>query len=184
MLKLQYFGYLSWRADSLEKTLILGNIEGKRRRWQRLRWFDSITDSVDMNLSKLWEVVEDRGVWCAAVKGHKESERTWHRESQSILGSVIKMTTQLPAASPRAPDLFPSDISAREWSLTFTSVTFTDDVDRFSLYRTCYPENCFWRGGHDSAQLDDSESCARISGLRRRMWSFGIMQMIQFLTPL
>ena len=56
------------RADSLEKTLMLGKIEGKRRRgWQRIRWLDSITDSVDMNLSKLWEIVEDRGVWYAAV---------------------------------------------------------------------------------------------------------------------
>ena len=56
------------RADSLEKTLMLGKIEGKRRRgWQRIRWLDSITDSVDMNLSKLWEIVEDRGAWYAAV---------------------------------------------------------------------------------------------------------------------
>ena len=68
MLKLQYLGHLMGRADSLEKTLMLGKIEGKRRRgWQRIRWLDSITDSVDMNLSKLWEIVEDRGVWYAAV---------------------------------------------------------------------------------------------------------------------
>ena len=67
-LKLQYFGHLMRRANSLEKTLMLGKIEGKRRRgWQRIRWLDSITDSVDMNLSKLWEIVEDRGVWYAAV---------------------------------------------------------------------------------------------------------------------
>ena len=68
MLKLQYLGRLMGRADSLEKTLMLGKIEGKRRRgWQRIRWLDSITDSVDMNLSKLWEIVEDRGAWYAAV---------------------------------------------------------------------------------------------------------------------
>ena len=68
MLKLQYLGHLMGRADSLEKTLMLGKIEGKRRRgWQRIRWLDSITDSVDMNLSKLWEIVEDRGVRYAAV---------------------------------------------------------------------------------------------------------------------
>ena len=68
MLKLQYFGHLIIRADSLEKTLMLGKIDGKRRReWQRMRWFNTITDSIDMNLSKLQETVEDRGSWCVPV---------------------------------------------------------------------------------------------------------------------
>ena len=67
-LMLQYFGHLMGRADSLEKTLKLGKIEGKRRRgWQSMKWLTSTTDLIDMNLSKLWEMVEDRGVWCAAV---------------------------------------------------------------------------------------------------------------------
>ena len=70
MLKLQYFGHLMGRADSLEETLMLGKTEGRRRRgWQKMRWLDSITDSTDMNLSKLWETVEDRATWCTAVHG-------------------------------------------------------------------------------------------------------------------
>ena len=93
MLKIQYFGHMMWRANSLEKTLMLGKIEVKRRwGWQRMRWLEGITDSMDMSLSKLWEIVKDREVWRSTVHGAVHGV-TKSQKQLSDWTATTKMTT-------------------------------------------------------------------------------------------
>ena len=93
-LKIQYFGHLMWRTDSLEKTLKLGKIEGRmRRRKQRMRWLDSIIDSMDMSLSKLQVIVKDREAWCATVHGVTKSQTRPSDNNSALLSYLMPLLT-------------------------------------------------------------------------------------------
>ena len=187
-LKLQYFGHLMWKTDSLEKTLMLEKIEGKRRRGrQRMKWLDGITDSMDRRLSKLREMVKDREVWRAAVRGVKESDTTeWLNNNNKRVCAGFPGGSDSKESASKAGDLvwslghgrpvekeIATQSSILPWRIPWTEeagglqsvglqrVGQDWETNTFTFFRFLSGDVCVWRGGGettDPASLDTQET--------------------------